>query len=322
MEYIKLPETDIEVSRMCLGTMMFGDKCDYNESEKIFNKAFENGVNFFDTAESYFKGEAERILGNLIKDRREKVVIITKGHISDNESLEEKIDKSLKRLNTDYIDFYLIHWPKKNMKIEKVMNELNLIVKKGKARYIGCSNYPLWLLSLSNEFTLTNNLESFKLLQIPYNIIERGVEVELFPYILHKKIAVVSYRPLVMGFLTGKYRPDKEIPADSRGKSDERIEYLLNKFGNSIIKFIEFASEKDISPAQLAIMWVRYNNLISAPIVGASSEKQLDATLKAFNLNLTEEEYNTITSFFDTEVKEESLGKFKSLRREKEKFLG
>ncbi len=315
MKQVVFGNTGIKVSEMCLGTMMFGDRCDIKESEKILSTAMDNGVNLIDTAESYMKGKTEEILGSITQGKRDKLFIVTKGHISETMSLEEKVNASLERLKTDYIDFYLIHWPKEKMDVYKVMESLDKIVKSGKVRFIGCSNYPLWLLAYSNEISLINNFKQFSVLQIPYNIIERGVEVDVLPYTKVKNMAVISYRPLVMGLLTGKYNPDKPIPENSRGATDERIPMLLNKYSDGIRKFLELAYEKEVTPAQLAISWVRFSDFITAPIVGVSSVNQLETSLKAFETDITQDEYEKINSFFSTDVKEESLGKYKSLRR-------
>lgn len=304
-----------KISKMCLGTMMFGNRCDESESKKIVDYSLNNGVNFFDVAESYNKGLSEEILGKALASKRKQSIIVSKGHISDKESFTEKVEKSLKRLGTDYLDFYLIHWPKNNMNVEKIMRELDKIVQSGKVRFLGCSNYPLWLFSYSNEVAIAKSLQTFKLWQFPYNLIERGAELEILPYAYIHNTIVITYRPLVMGLLSGKYVSDLPIPQDSRGADDDRLAELLSKYGKGLSKFLDFAKQKNIHPVHLALAWVRYNKAVTAPIAGVSSLKQLESTIKSFNFSLSEEEYQTVTSFFDTEVKEESLGKFKSLRR-------
>jgi len=315
MKTVQFGNTGQEVSEMCLGTMMFGNRCDESESSLILHTALDRGVNIIDTAESYEKGLTEEILGRIMKGKREKIFIITKGHIGEK-GLEQRIDESLKRLQTDHIDCYLIHWPKIGMDVEKVMSSLNQIVQKGKARFIGCSNYPAWLLSYSNALAGEKGWEKFRCLQVPYNLIERGVEVEVLPMTLAENLAVITYRPLVIGLLTGKYIPGQSLPEDSRGKDDERIQDWLSRYGEGVKKLIDFAEKRNLSPAQVAIAWVRFSPAVTCPIVGVSSVSQLKSSVKAFDISLSEEEYQELTGMFDTEVKEESGGKYKALRRE------
>ena len=305
------------VSEMCLGTMMFGDRCDSAESDRILSAALDAGVTFVDTAAMYCDGVTEEILGSIMGDRREKIFLGTKVHKGvDGDSIETSIDESLKRLKTDYVDLYMIHWPQEGMRPTEIMEALAAVVASGKARFVGCCNYPAWLLAHSNAIAAANGWPKLAGNQVPYNLIERGVEVEVLPQAMAEGIAITTYRPLVMGLLAGKYRPDEPIPDDSRGKTDDRIQDWLGRYGEGIRGLIDLAEQRGLTPAQVATAWVRKSPAVTCPVVGVSSQKQLEDSIKAFEADLSDEEYARLTGMFDTEVKEESGGRYKPLRRE------
>ncbi|MFH1904395.1 MAG: aldo/keto reductase [bacterium] len=316
MKLVKLGSTEEQVSKMCLGTMMFGRRCDEKESDRILSFALDNGVNFIDTAAMYGEGETEKILGRIMKSRRKKLFITTKVHKGiDSKSILASIDESLKRLQTDYVDLYLIHWPKEGMNPEKIMEALNEVTESGKTRFIGCSNYPAWLFAHSNCIANLRGWKPFINHQVCYNIIERGIEIEVLPQAIAENIAITTYRPLAIGLLTGKYKPEEPIPDDSRGYGDWRISTWLKRYKNGILRFFQFAKDHDLTPAQLAISWVRKSTAVTCPIVGVSSLNQLKEGIKAFDFNLSYQEYKEVTDMFDTGVKEESGGDYKNLRR-------
>jgi aryl-alcohol dehydrogenase-like predicted oxidoreductase len=151
--------------------------------------------------------------------------------------------------------------------------------------------------------------------QIPYNLIERGVEVEVIPQAVAENIAITTYRSLSMGLLTGKYKPGQPMPEDSRGYTDERVAVWLDKYADGITKFFQFAADRDLHPAQLAVAWVRHSPGVAAPIVGVSSQRQLQASIDAFDVVLSADEYAELTGLFDTAVKEETGGSYPALRQ-------
>jgi len=316
MKYVKLGKTGETVSEMCLGTMMFGDRCDEAESDRILATAVDHGVTFVDTAAMYCQGYTEEILGRILKGRRDGLFIATKVHKGvDGGSVLESIDESLARLQIDEVDLYLIHWPRVGMRPEEIMRALNGIAAQGKARYVGCCNYPAWLYARSNAIAAQSNWAPLICNQIPYNLIERGAEVEILPQAFAEGVAITTYRPLVMGILAGKYEIGVPLPADSRGQTDARIPAWLDKYSESIRRFNQFAADRGLHPAQLAIAWVRHSPAVTAPIVGVSSADQLQATVAAFDVDLSDEEYAEVTGLFDTAVKEEAGGRFPELRR-------
>ena len=316
MKLVKLGSTGEQVSKMCLGTMMFGRRCDEKESDRILSFALDNGVNFLDTAAMYCEGETEKILGRIMKSKRKKFFITTKVHKDiDSKSILTSIDESLKRLQTDYVDLYLIHWPKEGMNPEKIMEALNEVTESGKTRFIGCSNYPAWLFAYSNCIAKLRGWKTFINHQVCYNLIERGIEVEVLPQAIAENIAITTYRPLAIGLLTGKYKPEQPIPDDSRGYNDWRISTWLKRYKFGILRFFQFAKDHGLTPAQLAISWVCKSRGVTCPIVGVSSLNQLKEGIKAFDFNLSDQEYKEVTDMFDTSVKEESGGEYKNLRR-------
>lgn len=317
MNYVPFGATGITVSQMCLGTMMFGDRADQAEADRILGVAMEHGVNFIDTAAMYVNGGTEEILGHILKGRRDKLFVATKVNKGvDGASIRSSIDESLQRMKLDYVDLYMIHWPKVGMRPAEIMQALANVVEAGKTRFVGCCNYPAWLLAQSNEIAAVNGWPKLVCNQIPYNPLERGVEVEVLPQAVATNIAITVYRPLVFGLLAGKYKPGASIPEDSRGQTDARIPRWLEKYGDGLTRFNHFAAARGLHPAQLAVAWLRYSPAVTCPIIGVSSARQLEASLQAFNTNLSDAEYAEVTGYFDTAVKEESGGAFGPLRRE------
>lgn len=316
MKYTTYSSTGVEISEMCLGTMMFGDRTDQAESDRILGHAIDHGVTFVDTAAMYCKGETESILGRILGNRREKLFLGTKVMSKTAPAdFASSLDDSLTRLQTDYVDLYMIHWPHANMNTEEMMSSLNALVESGKTRHLGCCNFPAWLLAHCNAIAQRNGWAPLTCNQIPYNLVERGVEVEVLPQAVADNIAITVYRPLLMGMLTGKYQPGQPIPEDSRGNTDKRVADWLERFGSGITQFNQFAADRGLHPAQLATAWVNHSAGVTSPIVGVSSLGQLQASIDAFDVELSADDYSTVTAMFDTAVKEETGGNFPNLRR-------
>ena len=209
----------------------------------------------------------------------------------------------------------MIHWPRSQMKIGPMMEALNDVVQQGKARFVGCCNFPAWLFAHCNAVAESNGWTKLTCNQIPYNLVERGAEVEVLPQAIAEKYAITVYRPLLMGFLAGKYRPGAPLPKDSRGHTDKRVSNWMERYGDSLAAYLDFAEERNLHPAQLSVAWVRKSPGVSFPISGVSSLGQLQASIDAMSIDLSDEEYNELTNLFDTAVKEESGGNFPYLRR-------
>ena len=318
MKHTLFGRTGEQVSELCLGTMMFGDRCDEAESHRILSAAVEHDINFLDTAAMYCQGLTEEIVGRwLVKRPRQDIFLATKVHNGiDAASILSSINESLARLQTDYVDLYMIHWPVEGMRPVEIMEALSQVVAQGKTRFVGCCNYPAWLLAHSNAIAAEHGWPQLVCNQIPYNLIERGAEVEIFPQAQAETIALTTYRPLVLGLMTGKYRPGQPLPDNVRADDDPRIEQWLNRFGDAFSQFFALAEAKHLHPAQLAIAWLRHIPAITCPIVGVSSVSQLGTNIAAFDVELTAEEVNTITGMFeDAAVQEIGGGRFPELRR-------
>ncbi|NMB94918.1 MAG: aldo/keto reductase [Flexilinea flocculi] len=316
MKYSKFADDDFKVSKICLGTMNFADRCDYKTSEEIVRLAWELGINFIDTAAMYSNGEAERYLGKAMKALpREKIFLVTKVVKGiDRDSILSGIDESLERLQTDYVDLYLIHWPVAGMDLVEMMESLNQVVHSGKARNIGVCNFPAYLLAAGNRIAQERGLKKLNCNQVAYNLIERGVEVEILPQAILEKIAIMAYRPLAIGLLTGKFSQGMKMDPATRGATDARVITWLSDYGKSVDRFVHFAEKKGVKPAQLAAAWVCHSPAITAPIIGVSSTRQLLSSVEAINVELSDEDYNTVTEIFPTEVWEESLQLFPGLK--------
>jgi aryl-alcohol dehydrogenase-like predicted oxidoreductase len=316
MKYTKFASTNETVSELNLGTMMFGGRCDEAEADRILGVAVDHGVNFVDTAAMYGDGLTEEILGRIMKGgRREKLFLTTKVHKGvDRASILSSIDESLKRMQTDHVDLYLIHWPVEGMKPAEIMEALNTVVESGKTRYVGCCNFPAWLLAHHNAIAAEHGWARMINNQVAYNIIERGVEVEIFPQAVAEQIAITTYRSLIQGLLTGKYRWGQPLPANTRGQTSPQIITWLSQYGESVDRFIAFAEERNISPTTLAIAWVRHAPAVTAPIIGVSALPQLEEALESFDYDLSDEDYKQVSYLFDTEVREEGYNRFPGLK--------
>jgi aryl-alcohol dehydrogenase-like predicted oxidoreductase len=315
MKSVQFGATGVMVSELCLGTMMFADRCDYAASEAIVNAALAHGINFVDTAAMYSSGACEEFLGRILKGKRDQVFLGTKVVKGiDRQSILSGLDESLARLQTDRVDLYMIHWPVQGMDVAEVMQALNDTVVSGKARFVGCCNYPAWLVAHSNAIAERNGWARLICNQVAYNLIERGVEVEILPQAVAEKIAITAYRPLAIGLLAGKFSTTTPMPAEARGKTDARVITWLSQHGSSIDRFNRLAKDRGIHPANLATAWVRYSDAVTCPIVGVSSLRQLEETIQGAEIDLTADEYAALTDLFTTEVKEEGLQLFPGLK--------
>ncbi|MCX6030055.1 MAG: aldo/keto reductase [Chloroflexi bacterium] len=311
MKLVPLGNTGEQVSEFCLGTMMFGARCDEAEADRILSAALERGVTFVDTAAMYAAGGTEEILGRLLRGRRDRVFLATKVHRGlDSASILTSIDESLARLKTDAVDLYLLHWPLPGMRPVEIMAALAQVVAAGKTRYVGCSNFPAWLLAHCNAIAAEHGWPRLVNNQVAYNLFERGIEVEILPQAVAERIAITVYRPLAEGVLAGRYQVGGAFPAAARGETSGPAITWLAQHGASIARFNRYAAELGVAPATLALAWVRYSAGVTAPIVGASRLSQLEDTLAAFELDLTDRQYEDVTAIFATEVWEEGLQPF------------
>ncbi|MBI3863342.1 MAG: aldo/keto reductase [Planctomycetia bacterium] len=284
-----LGSSGAKVSPLCLGTMMFGGQTDAAESTRIMHKALDQGINFFDTADIYNAGQSEVVVGQAIADRRQKVVLATKGRgpmgEGPNDSgasrlhLSQALDASLKRLKTDYVDVYYVHTPDYTTPIEETLRALDDMVRAGKVLYIACSNFRTWRLMESLWTSDRLNLNKFVCIQPLYNIVNRDIEVELLPACREYGIGVVSYSPLARGILTGKYRPGEAFPAGSRAsRNDKRMQQAELRDASFLLaeELRAYCAKKGVAMSRFALAWCLANSVITSVILGPRTMEQFD----------------------------------------------
>ncbi|MFL7868839.1 MAG: aldo/keto reductase [Anaerolineales bacterium] len=309
MEYRNLGRTGLKVSALCMGTMQFGWSVEEAETQRILSRTYEAGINFIDTADVYSKwvegnpgGVAEEYVGRwrkLAKVPRDRLVIATKvrgklGESPNNEGLSrvhimQAVEASLRRMQTDYIDLYQAHWSDKETPIEETLRAMDDLVRQGKVRYIGASNYKAWELMQALWVSDKYNLVRYDSLQPHYNLIERAeFEAELRDVCKTYGLGVIPYSPLAGGFLTGKYRRGKPLPGSRRAKGLQHA--MTDKNFDLIEKMDEIGKAHNATISQVALAWLRADPVITTPIIGATSLEQLDENLGALDVTLTEQE--------------------------------
>ena len=328
MNYKKLGNTDIEVSTICLGTMTWGEQNTQEDGFEQMNYALDQGVNFWDTAELYAippkkntYGKTEEIIGNWFKNtkNREKVILATKisgpglswirggGNQYDDKNLNEAVNESLKRLKTDYIDLYQLHWPERNSnffgklgykhedknewnKFEEILYSLDKIIKSGKVRYVGLSNETAWGLLKFLEISQTKSLPRMLSVQNPYSLLNRTYEVGLAEISIREKSGLLAYSPLAFGFLTGKYR-NKQLPENSRMKlfGEKFVRYKTENGQLAIEKYYDIANKHGLDFAQMSLKFCEVQPFVTSVIIGATTMDQLKINIESVNVNLEED---------------------------------
>ena len=314
MEYRKVGRTGLKVSEICLGTMQFGWTSDEATSRRVMDTFWEAGGNFIDTADIYtnwagdasYGGKSEEFIGRWIKDKgiRRDCILATKvrgrmwpgpnGEGLSRHHIMQACEDSLRRLQTDTIDLYQCHWADLTTPIEETLFALEDLVKAGKVRYIGASNYPAWRLMEALATSDKRGLARFDCYQPEYSLMERQLfEYEAAPLCKHYQVGVIPYSPLAGGFLTGKYRPTSERPDSVRAGG------ILEKYGNAqgygvIDALEEIGRAHGKTIAQTALAWQLSNPVITAPIIGANTPEQLTDLLGAAEYRLSPEEMNRL----------------------------
>jgi aryl-alcohol dehydrogenase-like predicted oxidoreductase len=296
--YKNLGKTGTKVSELCLGTMIFGQQVDEATAIKIINRAVDLGINFIDTADVYTEGRSEEIVGKAVKGMRDNIVLATKvrGRTSpdpNGEGLSRKhiirnLEASLRRLGTDYVDLYQVHRVDSTTPLKETMATLSDLVRSGKVRYIGCSNFPAWQLEKALRISEVQGLEAFATVQPRYNIIDRDIERELLPLCVEEGIGVIPYSPLAGGFLTGKYRPDRPAPEGSRGQLRPAMvsRYLIPRNQTILQELERVSSETKMSMSQIGLAWLMANPAVTSPIIGASKLEQLEENMNVLGHSL------------------------------------
>jgi aryl-alcohol dehydrogenase-like predicted oxidoreductase len=313
MEYVRLGQTGLKVSRICLGCMTYGVPergahtwtLPEEQSRPLLKQAVEAGINFFDTANTYSDGTSEEIVGRALKDfgKREELVIATKVFYQmrkdpnarglSRKQIMTEIDNSLRRLGTDYVDLYQIHRWDNSTPIEETLTALHDLIKSGKVRYIGASSMYAWQFSKSLYTADLKNLTRFVSMQNHYNLLNREEEREMMPLCAAEGVGVIPWSPLARGRLTRDWGE-----STNRMETDEFGKTLYNAAQSSDRQIIqrvgELAAQRGVSRAQIALAWLLHKPFITAPIIGASKPQHLEDAANAVSLKLTEQEIATL----------------------------
>ena len=286
MEYRAIPSTGLIVSRMCLGTMMFGGQTEKDAAIDIIRAAKDGGINFFDTANIYTGGASEEIVGQALKDCRSEVIIASKvgagptdvpnGHGLGRKHMFTSLEASLKRLGTDYLDIYYCHVPDRDTPAEEFIQTMDLFIKQGKIRYWGVSNFSAWHICSTIEKARAMNCAPPVVTQTVYNLLTRGADVELIPFVKSYGIGMVPYNPLAAGLLTGKHTRENAVD-NTRFTRDKMYyaRYWKDQNFEAVDLLKGVAEEAGISLIELAVRWVLSEPAVTCPIIGVSRKEQL-----------------------------------------------
>lgn len=292
MEYRQLGSSGLRVSAIGLGTNQFGGKVDQAGVDEIIAGAVGLGINFIDTADIYTQGRSEETLGVALKGRWDKVVLATKVCSSTGDGANDRgasryhivagVEVSLRRLQSDHIDLYQIHRWDDTTPIEETLRALDDLVRSGKVRYVGASNFAAWQLARANAIAELRGWASFVSIQNHYHMLEREQEREVIPYCNAHNVGILPYFPLAGGFLTGKYRRGEAAPAGSRGESSAYVQrYMTEANYGKVEKLAAWAAAHDHSMAELAHAWLLAQPRVSSVISGATRLEQVQANAKA-----------------------------------------
>jgi aryl-alcohol dehydrogenase-like predicted oxidoreductase len=299
------------VSRLCLGTMLMGSKTPVAESHRLLDRYLVAGGNFIDTADVYDDGGSEETLAPWLAKRRDDVVLATKvrfpvsdpgGQGLDPDRIRKACDASLRRLGVDEIDLYQIHAPDPQVPLEATLEALDGLVKAGKVKALGVSNYPAWLLAWSVGLQDRNGWAPFVSLQPQYSLVERSIETEILPFCRAAGLAVIPWGPLGAGFLTGRYSRDEPPPAGSRmAEATEDLEEAparraIERNFRAVDEARAIAEAKGATVSQVALAWLLATDGVTSPIVGPRTLDQLEDLLGAVGVSLSDEEYGRLAA--------------------------
>lgn len=311
MEYVRFGNSGLMVSRLCLGAMDFPLKCDLQTTRETFYRAFDQGINFIDTADAYGRGRSEEVMGEVLADYpRDRLVIATKcwvkmfdrpggggreGGGCSRRHIIQACENSLRRLRTDYIDLYQLHHPDPITPVEETLSALDQLVRQGKVLYLGVCNHYAWQIAHLLGVAALHDLEPIISVQCRYNILDRVIENEIVPCARRFGIATMTYGPLCGGILTGKYKRGQPPPAGSRF-STERLgkEYLTEETFDMVEKLEEIAARNGMAINQLALKWVLSKDFITTPILGGSRPEHFEPMYQLDDLTVAPEDLRLI----------------------------
>ncbi|MEZ5064954.1 MAG: aldo/keto reductase [bacterium] len=300
MEMKYLGRTGVKVSGLALGTMTFGAEANEETSVALYRRAREAGINFFDCADVYAGGRSEEILGRLVAAERDDVLLTSKAYFPTSEDpnargatrrhLSRSVERSLRRLGTDRLDVYFVHRFDDVTPLEDTLRALEDLVRSGKVLYLGASNFAAWQVAKGLGISAARGWNRFEVIQPMYNLVKRQAEVEILPLAASEAIGVIPYSPLGGGLLTGKY-----AAAGGGASAEDRLvrnkmyatRYAGDDVQDAATRFAIFARERGWEPAALAVAWVASHPAVTAPILGARSAEQLEASLGALDIPMT-----------------------------------
>jgi aryl-alcohol dehydrogenase (NADP+) len=311
MQHVNLGRTGLRVSRICLGTMTFGLQVDEDRSRAILDHAADAGVTFLDTADAYplggdltTAGRTEEIVGRWLQGRRDEYVVATKCFApmgrrpwqmgNSRRHIMDAIDASLRRLGTDFVDLYQLHFDDPSVPLDESIEALDDLVRAGKVRYVGCSNFLAYRLARAIGRSEARNLVRFDSVQPRYNLLFREFERELFPLCIDEGVGVIPYNPIAGGMLSGKHDRTKAPEEGTRftlGNAARTYQdrYWHDNVFDTVDELVKIASDAGIAMPTLAVAWVLQHPAITSPIVGASRPEQLDATIAAVDTKLDDD---------------------------------
>ena len=318
MQYVNLGKTGMKVSRLCLGMMSYGSKqwrdwvLEEDESKPFIKRALDVGINFFDTADVYSLGASETVMGNIFKEfgvKRENVVVATKVNSPMSDDINDRglsrkhimdsIDKSLKRLQMDYVDLYQIHRWDYETPIEETMEALHDVVKAGKVRYIGASSMFAWQFSKAQYTAQSHGWTRFVSMQNHYNLVYREEEREMIPLCLDQGVGLIPWSPVARGFFAGDRKPGGGGKTP-RAKNDPFAEQLYFRDEDFTVadRVAEVAKERGVSGSQIALAWMLNKSHITAPIIGTSKLEHLDQAVASLDIKLSDEETKRLEELY------------------------
>lgn len=304
MQYKQLGRSGLQISEICLGTNMFGDG--YVDDQRVFSvvdAAREHGVNFIDTADAYHAGMSEQVVGRAVHEDRHDFVIATKGFIAtgpgpndvglSRQHLIHAVEDSLRRLGTDYIDLYQVHYWDPNTPVEETMRTLDDMVRQGKIRYLGCSNFAGWQLMRALWVSDNHGYERFESVQPEYNFARREIEIELFPACRDQQVSVIPYQVFMGGVLTGTYDSKSLPPEDSHMASRHAARAKDTYWNDSTFEMVEtlrqVTADLDVNVAQIVLAWTLSKPEVTSVIVGSSRPEQVASNVAATDVELPPE---------------------------------
>jgi aryl-alcohol dehydrogenase-like predicted oxidoreductase len=302
MEYRRLGSSGLNVSEVGLGTNNFGGRINQQQTTRVLQQAIDLGINFIDTADIYGGGLSEEFIGKGLSGRRHDVLLATKVGGSTGQGANDygasrqhimgQVEVSLRRLDTDYIDLYQIHFPDPGTPIDETMRALDDLVREGKVRYVGCSNFFSWQICEALWTSRIGNQTHFVSVQPEYSLVNRDIEREVLPFCRAYQVGVIPYFPLASGFLTGKYRSGEAVPEGTRFSFMTAMQdkYMTDRNFVLLERLEGFAQERGHTVGELAIAWLLANHLVSSVIAGATTTEQVVVNANSSDWRLTSED--------------------------------